>query len=186
MDKIETLLHTKRTVFRIDDLRIFWNESNPDRLKSVVKYYINNNRLISLNKGVYAITKDFDLYELAQKLIIPSYISLETALQKHGIIFQNINSITSFAQYTKTFLIKEQNYKYHAIKGELLLNPLGIKKESNYLIVCPERAVTDTLYLYGEYFFDNLNMINKDKILEIAKIYNQKILIKRVKKLLKE
>ncbi len=101
MDKIEILLHTKRTIFRIDDLRIFWNESNPDRLKSAVQYYVNDNRLISLNKGVYAITKNFDPYELAQKLIVPSYISLGTALQKHGIIFQNINSITSFAQYTK-------------------------------------------------------------------------------------
>jgi hypothetical protein len=38
----------------------------------------------------------------------------------------------------------------------------------------------DVLYLYKEFFFDNLNDIDWDELVNFSKIYNSKILEKRV------
>ena len=84
----DILYQSGKTIFTANDLRILWQKENPDALKSGIKYLVDTNRLIRLRKGVYTLTKDYDRLELAQKLISPSYISLDTALQKYGIIFQ--------------------------------------------------------------------------------------------------
>jgi len=54
-------------------------------------------------------------------------------------------------------------------------------KKDNYFEATKERAFLDALYLYKDYHFDNLEQLNKEKVMELAKIYNNKALIKRTK-----
>jgi hypothetical protein len=51
------------------------------------------------------------------------------------------------------------------------------------LIALKYRAILDTIYLYKDFFFDNLDDIDWGKLEELMKIYNSKILEKRIKNL---
>jgi hypothetical protein len=42
------------------------------------------------------------------------------------------------------------------------------------------RAILDTLYLYKNFFFDNLEEIDFDLLLKLSKKYNSKVLEKRI------
>jgi len=128
--------------------------------RSRINYYVKNNQLISLRRGLYAKNSDYNKYELATKIYIPSYISFETVLKNNGLIFQNYNSIFMASYKTKNIIINNQNYCFRTIKQEILTNSLGIINENNYTIATLERAFLDILYLNKDYYFDNLSPIN--------------------------
>jgi hypothetical protein len=50
------------------------------------------------------------------------------------------------------------------------------------LIASAERAICDRLYLTSNYYFDNLENIDFEKLEEISQIYNKRV-VKQVKKL---
>ena len=184
MDRLEALLRSGNNIFSINEICLIWGEVNPDALKSAIKYYVDKGSLLRIKRGIYSLREDFDRFELAQRLIAPSYISLETALQFHGIIFQVTRSIQCLARYNREFIIKEVHYKYHKFKDALLLDPDGIIKKDTFLIASPERAITDTLYLYGDYYFDNLHEISIEKLKRMTLIYGEKTMIKKINKLI--
>ena len=54
--------------------------------------------------------------------------------------------------------------------------------KDNYSIATVERAFLDMIYLFPDYYFDNLDLIDFEKCNKIVHIYNNKELIKRLKK----
>lgn len=183
MNKISRLHQTGKTVFSIYDLRILWPTANPENLKSSIQYHVDTKQLIRLRKGLYALSGDYNRLELAQKLIMPSYISLETALQRHGIVFQANETITSFAPYFRQIKVDGRTYHYHKMNEELLLNPIGLIQENHYTMASPERAVCDSIHLHGETYLDNLRNIDRAKLEKIAFIYPKKITQTLIRKL---
>ena len=68
----------------------------------------------------------------------------------------------------------------------ILVNSGGIEREENHVnIASAERAFLDMLYLNGNYYFDNLNPLNKTLVYKLLPLYQSKALIERVNKLLK-
>lgn len=178
---IEILLRTKKTIFVSRELSYLWKINNPDTLKSKVYSLVKNRKLIALRKGIYTIVSNYDKFELAGKLKSPSYISLETALRKSGIIFQYSSNVTSVSNITKTIKCKETDYVYHKIKDEILFIKDGLEILDNYYIATPERAFLDMIYLDKNYYFDNLSSINWKKCFSLVEIYKNKALKKRLK-----
>ena len=58
----------------------------------------------------------------------------------------------------------------------------GVTRQDNYSIATPERAYLDMIYLFPNYYFDNLKSIDWGKCGEMVKIYNNKQMIKRLNK----
>ncbi|MDP3381306.1 MAG: hypothetical protein Q8S84_07580 [bacterium] len=52
------------------------------------------------------------------------------------------------------------------------------------MIASKERAVCDRIYLSKNYYFDNLESINLEKLEEISQIYNKRVILE-IKKLIK-
>ena len=122
---------------------------------------------------------------MACLLYTPSYISLEFVLQKAGIVFQYDSRITAISYLSRSLEIDGKDYQYRKLKNEILANTIGIKRENNINIATPERAFLDVMYLNKNYYFDNINPLNKKLLLEILPIYKSKLLTQRVTKLLK-
>jgi len=61
---------------------------------------------------------------------------------------------------------------------------MGIAQKENYFIATRERAFLDALYLYKNYYFDNLDVLDEKKVFEILKIYQNKTLEQRARKLI--
>ena len=169
-----------QTVFSLKELSLMFPQIPYQNLKSKVNYFVRVAKLKRLRKGIYA-KENFNLLETANKIYTPSYISLETVLEKEGIIFQKYRTIFVVSYLTRKIKVNGEEIFYRKIKDETLLNPLGIEETSSYSLATKERAFLDAVFLYRDYHFDNLKSLDWEKIKELEKIYSSKALKKRVK-----
>lgn len=168
-----------QTVFTLKEISILFPKISYQSLKDKLSYAVETGKLIKLRKGVYA-KNNFNPFELANKIFTPSYISLETVLQKEGIIFQSYETIIVASYLTRRLTIGSIKLSFRKIQDVVLLNHEGIKEVDNYFIANKERAFLDALFLYKNYHFDNLRPLNWESIFQLKKIYQSKILEKRV------
>lgn len=169
-----------KTILTTKDIALIWKETNKVNLLSKIKYYAKQGSLIRLTRGVFAKSNEYDLKELATSIYTPSYISFETVLREAGIIFQHHDSIFVAGPYPTTKKIGNQTITFRKLKASILYNGLGVKQEKNYSIATPERAFLDTIYLSPKFYFDNLRSINWEICFELAKIYDNRQLLKRL------
>lgn len=181
---ILSIYQEARTVFRLKDIALLLGEKDFESLNKKINYYVRTGKLLNPRKGIYA-KPDYSNEELACILYTPSYISLEYVLQKAGVLFQFDSRITAISYLSRTIEVEDKTFMYRKIKGEIIANTKGISRQINQVnIATGERAFLDFLYLNKNYYFDNLNPLNKDKIYDLLPIYTSKALTDRVKKLL--
>lgn len=190
MTKIEKLLIHPHNIFTVQDLSIIWNISNKPRLWNAIRHYLRVGKLLRVHKGVYAKTSSTSLepytsFELGQKLLTPSYISFYTALANHGIIFQFHQGIHLAALVSKTIKVNKDTFIYHKIKDAIFYDSTGIKDNQTHKIAEPERAICDSLYLFPNLSFDNLDFLDPEKLLQVSAIYHNHRLAQSIKKLIK-
>lgn len=194
------LLEKNLRIFSERDFRLLF-DLNP----WVAKYHLNRQSqpdglFIRLKKGLYALRTDFPSdEEIANRLYQPSYLSLEYALSKYGLIPESVYQITSVTtKPTRIFTVNGKTYSYTKIKkqaytGYQLANESGIR----FLIAEPIKAVIDYLYLMllgnkpenDRLLLENLYQVkgpinipqNIQTIYQYAKLYNRKKLIKYLK-----
>jgi len=182
---LKQLVKSGKTIFSLDDLQKIWLVENRNYLRLIVSRLYAKEELLRISRGLYALNKDFDRLELANKIKIPSYVSLETILQKEGVVFQDYErTIFSISNNSLIKKINNLDFSYSKIKEEILFDPLGIKKEKQANLATVERALCDRVYLSPNYHFDNLRPINEEKLLEISQIYNRRVQ-REVRKLIK-
>ena len=183
-DYLLDLMRSKNTIFTTKDVALLWGETNVTFVTKKLYRYIKAGKLYSVRKGIYAKGATYEKYELATKICTPSYISFETVLAKAGVVFQFYNQIFVASYLTRELVIDNQVYSLKKIRDSLLINKTGIDVKENYFIASPERALLDVLYLNKEYYFDNLNSINWNKVEEILPIYGgNKRMQAKIKKL---
>lgn len=178
------LYQSPRTVFGLADVALLTSESDPISLTKKLQYQVSKGNLRNPRKGLY--TKPiFDPAALACTLYTPSYLSLDYVLQKEGVLFQYDSAITAISYLSRSLAIDSWEIKYRKIKDAILLNTMGIiSREDGLNIATAERAFLDMLYLNGDCYFDSLNTLNKTDVHKLIPIYESKILLQRVKKLL--
>ena len=180
--KNETLvdLYKKpQTVFTLKDISLWFPEVPYNNLKERMSYFARSGSIKKLIRGVYA-KETYDVLELANKLYVPSYVSLETVLQRAGVTFQYYERIFAMSYLSREVVVDGHTVEYRRIKKEILLNKQGIEEQGVVVIATPERAFLDAVFLYKNYHFDNLSTLNWEKIMELKYIYASRIFSKRV------
>jgi len=173
---LKQLIASNKTVFSLQDMGKIWGIENSNYLKLVASRLFKCREIFRISRGLYAVSEKFNNYELANKLKTPSYVSLETVLQKEGVIFQDYgNTIFSISNNSLFKKINSNVFRYSKISDKLLMNPLGIVNSGQAKIAIAERALCDRIYLSSDYYFDNLRGINSEKLLLISRIYNSRV-----------
>lgn len=173
---LKQLIASNKTIFSIQDMGKIWRIENRDYLKLVVSRLFKRGEIFRISRGLYSINEKFSNFELANKLKNPSYVSLETVLQKEGVVFQDYgNTIFSVSDNSLSKKINSETFQYSKINDKLLMNPLGIVNLGQAKIATVERALCDRVYLSPNYYFDNLRGLNSEKLLAISKIYNSRV-----------
>src|SRR5438105_4424691 len=113
---IEKLALSGKKVFSIEDLAVIWQVPERRKLIERIKYYVREKRLIHIAKGVYAYGADYTTFDIAQKLVPLSYLSLYTTSRMHGLIFQYYSAVYCMSLKSKTYRFGEQAYIYHRMK----------------------------------------------------------------------
>jgi hypothetical protein len=181
-DYILDLMRSSKTVFTFKDVLLMWGESDVNFVKKKINRYVKAGKLNAIRRGIYSKEKNYDKYELATKIYTPSYIGLETVLGAAGITFQAYGQIFAISYATKELECDGQKYSYRKIKDTILTNQSGIESRENYSIASPERAFLDVIYLNRDYHFDNLSVLNWEKVYTILPIYGgNKRMIKMIK-----
>jgi predicted transcriptional regulator of viral defense system len=178
--RFEKIYSSSLKFFTIKDLRDLLGIENRRTFEEAVKKLESEKVLTKIERGKYLKTNSkYSKFEISQFIYNPSYISLETALSYYGLIEQlpfEITAITTKKSVEKEF--EEQIYSYKNINKELLI---GYRREEDFLIALPEKAIFDQLYLslFGIKSENILKNIKKDsfeseKVLEYLKPFPAK------------
>lgn len=149
IDMIKTISRTGRRIFTVADIAKLVGSNNANTIYKTVERLIKNGILSKLNKGLYfATATPPDLFEIANGLYVPSYVSLESALYRYGVVSQapyTITSVSTNRSKKKTALNNEFEYTH--------LNPkyfFGYVRDRDILIASREKALLDLLYLVSK------------------------------------
>ena len=144
--RLKILIESKKTVFRAKDLKNLWQE-NPRNTIIASKRMVAKNLILKLAKGYYAINEEYNIYELANLIISPSYISFNSALFFWGVCFQVSGTMQSVSLLNYQKEVGDRIYKYQAMKKALFFNLEGIDLKNDISVASPERALLDLFYL---------------------------------------
>lgn len=169
--RLKILMESKKTVFRAKDLQSLWQE-NPRNTVVIAKRMVAKNLILKLAKGYYALNKEYNICELANLIISPSYLSFNSALFFWGACFQISDTAHSVALLNYQKEIGNKTYKYQAMKRELFFNLNGVDLKNNISIASPERALLDAFYFGAAANVDNWDKINKTYLNELARNYS--------------
>ncbi|MBU4480018.1 type IV toxin-antitoxin system AbiEi family antitoxin domain-containing protein [Patescibacteria group bacterium] len=185
-EKVLKLTTLEKTVFTTNDLMLIWGVPNKNVLKNTVYRVVKKGLLTRISKGLYGLKNvEPDLFEIASKLKKNSYISFETVLSNKGVIFQYYDDLFLASNKTVSLKNKENKFVYRKLPDRILLSREGVESKNNYFIATAERAICDKIYKDGLTYFDDISVVDKKKVFEIAKIYKNKRFEGNIKKLFK-
>jgi hypothetical protein len=179
---LTSIYKAKQTVFTSNEIALLAGEKGMDSLKAKLAYYVKTKKLIRLRRGIFAKDDGFDKNELAVRVFSPAYVSFETVLAKEGVIFQYYDSVFVASYLSRELSFGKNKIIYRKLKNEVLLSRQGVIDMGGYCVATKERAFLDTLYLFGDYYFDNLRELDWQLCFEMADIYKNKSLKKRLDK----
>ncbi|OGG15542.1 hypothetical protein A3D77_05870 [Candidatus Gottesmanbacteria bacterium RIFCSPHIGHO2_02_FULL_39_11] len=178
-DLILQLYKKPETVFSIHEISQIFPSISLESLRDRLYYFTKAGKIKHPHHGIY--TKEtYSPLELANKIYTPSYISLETVLSLGGMVFQHYERIFAVSYLTRSITVEEAKIQYRRIRKDILTNMEGIEPKTGHFIASLERAFLDAVYIYKNYHFDNLSVLNWEKTHEIMEIYKSAILEKRV------
>ena len=152
----------------------------------------DKNYIKKLIKGYYIFSdtdiNDNSLFEIANRIYNPSYISLEAALSYYGLIPDRVYMFTSVStKKTASFDTPLAVFSYRKIKNSLFF---GYRLENYdhkvFKIASPEKALLDFFYLKTDvkkrYDFESLRInpenfsqtVSKERLFGYLKFYQKK------------
>jgi predicted transcriptional regulator of viral defense system len=154
--------------------------------------YVRQGLLVRVKRNIYVLREVWNGLGKTEKFVLvnmgqtPSYISLMTALDYYEITTQVQRDFyeSMAVKRTKEIHIDGSVFRYSKIAGNLYF---GFKKENEFFIATPEKALVDAFYLmsYGRYALDisalDSEKLNGDEVLRLSMEFPSK-----TKKMLKK
>jgi len=127
-----------------------------DRRFSIVKRWLQSGEIIRLKRGIYTFGEfnrknGVNLYQAAQAIYGPSYISMESALSFYGWIPEAVYTVTSATlKRAAEFKTEMGVFSYTPVKFKKFYAGVNRIDEKNgvFLMASPWRALADYVYAY--------------------------------------
>lgn len=175
MDNFLTAIYgSKQTVFTSREIALLIGEKSLNNLKAKLSYYVKTGKLIRLRRGLFAKNGEYDRNELVVRIYTPAYIGFETVLGREGVTFQFYSSFFVASYLSREISVGDQKIVYRKLKDEILTNQKGLINRGYYFEATKERAFLDRLYLFGDYYFDNLRGIDWVVCRDLLSVYKSK------------
>lgn len=133
------------------------SRGTPNSRYSQVKRLLAQKKLLHIRRGLYSLAETMGPrvkphpFELAQYVYGPSYISLESALNFHGLIPEAVYAITSVCiKRSKVFNTPLGIFSYMRLPLENFYLDVEIVTENNnrFFIAKPWKAICDYIFCY--------------------------------------
>jgi len=144
----------RRGVFTREQAAL-WVGSHGARLDALLKRAVGAGEVWRVYRGLYCLSDRYtrggvDALELAQRICGPSYVSLETALSRHGWIPEGVHAITSVAVgRSRTFDTPVGLFTFTRVPQRRFL--AGVRRVSTegegvVFLASPLKALADLVY----------------------------------------
>jgi len=146
---IKILSEKRIKFFDVNDAKKIFGVNKEKTLYEILRRLEKKGIIERIIKGKYAfLFAEFNDFELANFLVNPSYISLESALSFYGILSQFPYTITSVTLLKpRKVIYKEKEYEFCHLKNKFFF---GFTKKNKFLIATPEKALLDELYFMAK------------------------------------
>ena len=168
-------------------------------LKVQISRWVNSGKLIQLKRGLYLLSSAYrksepDEFYIASILKKPSYISMEKALEFHGLIPEAVPVFTSVTTKRPGRLgTKAGVFDYRHIKPELFWGYESVTTgKRTFFIASAEKALLDFFYFKGVHFkrgyleemrLQNTEGINFNRLIEYAEKFHKPGILRAAKKI---
>jgi predicted transcriptional regulator of viral defense system len=173
------LARLKQNLFHVDDLARIWGITDRNNLRVTLYRYVKQGLLFRIYRGLYSLVEASKLDPLflgAKAINNYCYLSAESVLSSHGVIFQEVSYITYISSINRRFKIGSFSYYSRQLSDKFLHNTTGIEQKNNISVASLERAVADILHFNSSYHFDNSKKIDWQKVREIQVTLGYKII----------
>lgn len=163
LDKIEKTFFSHRDISRALGI-------SDDSARVVAHRYVKKDILVRVKPNLFMLAEAWKhsavevRFRAANYLQVPSYISLTTALEYHGITTQMQRDYIESICTTRTLSrqIRDVTFRYTKLKPALYY---GFEKRNDFYMAIPEKAILDAAYLasLGRYSLD-VAALDKSKL----------------------
>ena len=140
------------TIFSLADIR----QSNPNFYRRRLNEWQKKGYIRKVIKGYYIFAdttiNEKTLFEIANRIYAPSYVSFEMALAHYGLIPESVYGITSAStRKTSHFKTPIGSFMYRTIRPKLYFGFDFLKNNDKlFKIASPEKAFLDLFYIKTE------------------------------------
>ena len=154
--------------------------------------YSKRGFIVRVKRGFYVFPDALppELF-IANKMVRPSYVSLDFALSYHRVIPETVYEIASITtKSTRRFETLGKNYSYRSVKKRVFTGYMTEKQKGfSFQIADPEKAFVDANYFRIIDKLEPISRFDKEKInfekaLHYAKLFHNTALIGIIKTLL--
>lgn len=194
--EFDSFLQKVQSLPVIDTRILSAGRSNTLSLKVQISRWVKSGKLIQLKRGIYLLaelyrkTSPSEFY-IAGVLKSPSYISLEKALEYHGLIPEAVAVFTSVTtKRPEEFKTPAGRYDYRHIKPSLFWGYTSLNMNGQTVFMAtPEKALLDFFYLrhvkisldyLKEMRLQHVETIQPKKLLDYARRFKKKGLVQAV------
>lgn len=148
-DAIRILNEKEISLFTVSDAKKVFSIEKKNTLYKLLQRLEQAEIIERVRQGKYHfLLNEADDFEIANFLVSPSYVSLESALSFHGILPQFPYSITSITTArTEEVDYKDKKFEFSHVKKDYFF---GFEKKNDFLIAGPEKALLDQLYFVSK------------------------------------
>lgn len=158
---------------------------NPIDIGRQLPRWVKSGKLIQLRRKLYVLSTQYQKtrphpFLIANRIKQASYVSLQSALEYHGLIPEYVPSITSISTGRPEEVVTPLgSFIFRHVKKELFSNYqlIDLGEEQSAFIATPEKALLDLLYLtpssdkpeyLRELRLQNLTNLNTNTLIELA------------------
>ncbi len=131
-------------------------EVDPDHIRRQLVRWTNAGKIYQLRRGLYALASPYQQVKphpflVANQLVRPSYVSLQSALAYYGIIPEYVPVTTSVtSDRPQEFDTPLGKYRFRRVKKErfFAFNLVDLGKGQEAYLASPEKALLDLVYLH--------------------------------------
>lgn len=183
------------TIFSLSDIRELDRNFHRRRLNE----WQDKGYILKVIKGYYVFSdltiNENVLFEIANRIYSPSYISFETAFSHYGLIPESVYGVTSASsRRTYAFKTKIAEFNYKTISPRLFFGYDIVRYDNkSFKIATPEKELLDYFYINSSIKTDNdyaslrvnkealFRIINKARLTNYLGKFKQKALAGRIK-----
>jgi predicted transcriptional regulator of viral defense system len=176
---ITKLLNAGTPFFTLSSLQALYNLTR-ESTRTTASRLVDRGILIRIRRDLYALAgRKYSLYSLANALLQPSVISLETALNYWGLIVQVPQIILSVGLRSCQHSADGMQFVYRRIAPGLFR--IGQVKAQDFFIAEPEKAFLDTIYMKSKGLVEllpedvDMNKLDQERLKSYSHLYPKSV-----------